>query len=230
MCMSTKYASFIKHLRNAKGLSQSLLAEKLGLASRQSYIAIENGKRELTVKEAEVICALYGISMNEFLSVGAPNYEKYKQMILAFLRMGKGITKTKLAKMVYLADFAWFYNKLQSMSGMQYRKIQYGPVPDSYFRALDELESEGKILIDHKNSDGKDMQIISESESNKSQSLDALAEEESELMKSIYGKWKDKKTSEIVNFTHNQLPYLLANDEDFVSYELITQEDPSELY
>jgi hypothetical protein len=151
-------------------------------------------------------------------------------MILQFLRLGKDIKKTKLAKLLYLSDFAWYYDHLKSMSGMQYRKIQYGPVPDAYFRALDELESEGKILIDHKNSDGKDMQIISESESNKGQNLDALAEEETNLMSSIYEKWKDKRTAEIVNFTHNQLPYLLANDEEMVSYAAITQEDPGEVY
>jgi transcriptional regulator with XRE-family HTH domain len=228
--MGNKYASFIKNLRISKGLSQSLVAEKLGLASRQSYIAIESGKRELSVKEAETLCALYGISMNEFLSLGMPDYAKYKQMILQFLRLGKDIKKTKLAKLLYLSDFAWYYDHLKSMSGMQYRKIQYGPVPDAYFRALDELESEGKILIDHKNSDGKDMQIISESESNKGQNLDALAEEETNLMSSIYEKWKDKRTAEIVNFTHNQLPYLLANDEEMVSYAAITQEDPGEVY
>lgn len=76
------------------------------------------------------------------------NYEKYKEMLLAYLRYAassKGfVTKTKLAKLLYLADFGWFYNKPESMSGMPYRKITYGPVPDIYFRALDELEENGQ--------------------------------------------------------------------------------------
>jgi len=229
MGMITKYAKLLKEARLKKGLSQSDLASKLSI-SRPSYIAIEQGKRELTMGEFEKLSGVLAISFEEFESGESPNYEKYKQMILAFLRMDKNVTKTKLAKLVYLSDFAWFYNHLQSMSGMQYRKIKYGPVPDAYFRALDELEEEGKIVIDRKNSDGKEMLIISESDSNKRQKLRDISNDEVALMKEIHKKWKDKKTAEIVNFTHNQLPYLMADDEEIVSYALITQEDPHEVY
>jgi DNA-binding XRE family transcriptional regulator/uncharacterized phage-associated protein len=227
--MFTKYAKFIREVRERKGFSQSDLALKLGI-SRPSYIAIEQGKRELTMGEFEKLSSILNVSFEEVENGESPNYEKYKQMILAFLRMSKNITKTKLAKLVYLSDFAWFYNHLQSMSGMQYRKIKYGPVPDAYFRALDELKEEGKIVIDCKNSDGKEMLIISESDSNHKQTLGNISVNETVLMKNIYKKWKDKKTAEIVNFTHNQLPYLMADDEEIVSYALITQEDPHEVY
>ena len=227
--MITKYAKLIKEARLRKGLHQSDLALKLGI-SRPSYIAIEQGKRELTMGEFEKLSSILNVSFAEVENGESPNYEKYKQMILAFLRMSKSVTKTKLAKLVYLSDFAWFYNHLQSMSGMQYRKIKYGPVPDAYFRALDELEEEGKIVIDRKNTDGKEVIIISESDSNNKQRLENISADETVLMKEIHKKWKDKKTAEIVNFTHNQLPYLMADDEEIVSYALITQEDPHEVY
>ncbi|MEK9161195.1 MAG: helix-turn-helix domain-containing protein, partial [Patescibacteria group bacterium] len=149
--MSNKYAQFIKTLRNKRGFSQSELAIKLGM-SRPSYIAMEQGKRELSLSEAEKLSEIFGVSLKEMESGISANYEKYKQMILAYIRNAGSkkdgrITKTKLAKLVYLADFAWFYNHLESMSGMQYRKIQYGPVPDSYFRAIDELFEDGQIEI-----------------------------------------------------------------------------------
>src|ERR1035437_10899583 len=157
--MITKYAKFIKEARLKKGLSQSDLALKLAI-SRPSYIAIEQGKRELTMGEFEKLSSILGVSFEEVESGESPNYEKYKQMILLFLRMGKSVKKTKLAKLVYLSDFAWFYSNLQSMSGMQYRKLTYGPVPDSYFRALDELENEGKITIDRQHDGEKEMIVI----------------------------------------------------------------------
>ena len=180
--------------------------------------------------EFEKLSSILGVSFEEVESGESPNYEKYKQMILLFLRMGKSVKKTKLAKLVYLSDFAWFYSNLQSMSGMQYRKLTYGPVPDSYFRALDELENEGKITIDRQHDGEKEMIVISESESNKNQKLDTISGDEKELMSKIHDKWKDKKTAEIVNFTHNQLPFLMADEEAIVSYALITQEDPHEVY
>lgn len=227
------YIQKIKSLRKEKGWSQEKIAKTIGV-SRPTYTAIEAGKQKLDVEEAQKLANLFGIGVDELLSGNTPDIEKYKHMILTFLRMnlskdGK-IPKTKLAKLLYLSDFAWFYDNLASMSGMPYRKIKYGPVPDAFFRALDDLEESGKINIDHKNEDDKEMFLISESDSNKNEKIKTLSKEENVLMKKIGEKWKDKKTKEIVNFTHNQLPYFLCRDNEIIPYELITQEDPDLVY
>lgn len=224
--MSTKYASFIKTLRLKRGLSQAVLAEKLGL-SRQSYMAIERGAREMTLQEAEKLCGFYAISIEELSNVTAPHYEKYKQMILAFLRQDKKIPKTKLAKLLYFADFGWFYYHLKSMSGMQYRKIQYGPVPDSYFRIIDEMSDGGEINITQTD-DGA--MLISQTRSGAKVDLSEISKEEKKLIRNIEEKWRGKKTAEIVDFTHKQFPYLFAENNDLVSYEVFGQENPDTIY
>ena len=227
------YIQKIKELRTQKGLSQKQVAKVIGV-SRPTYTAIEVGKQKLDLEEAQKLAKLFGIGVDELLSGNIPDIEKYKHMILSFLRMNLSkdgrVPKTKLAKLLYLADFAWFYEHLESMSGMQYRKMTYGPVPDSFFRALDELEESGKITIDHKSAGDKDMFLIGESESNKNEKIKTLSKDESSLMKKIAEKWKDKKTQEIVNFTHNQLPYFLCRDNELIPYGLITQEDPGCVY
>ena len=229
--MSNKYVQFIKTLRAKRGFSQADLSLKLGI-SRPSYIAIEQGKRELTLSEAEKLSEVFGVSLKEMESGVYANYEKYKQMILAYIRNagskkdGK-ITKTKLAKLVYLADFAWFYKHLESMSGMQYRKIQYGPVPDSYFRAMDELFELGQIEITPTD-DGA--MLISETRNGAKVSLSEINNDEEKLIKNISSKWRDKNTQEIVTFTHNQLPYAICSDNEIIPYELITQENPEDVY
>lgn len=227
--MSTKYAAFIKSLRTQRGVSQSAIADKLGL-SRQSYMAVERGTREMTLQEAEKLCEIYGISIEELSNATAPQYEKYKQMILAYLKSsvsndGK-VPKTKLAKLLYLADFTWFYEHLESMSGMQYLRRAYGPVPDPYFRALAELEEEGNISIDHKG----DAMLVSIGAGASRQNLDLLKKEEINLMNKISAKWTDRRTQEIVDFTHKQLPYKLCAPDEVIPYELITQEDPGYVY
>ena len=228
--MTKNYYQFIKELRLKNNLAQVEVAGKLGI-SRSSYIAFEQGKRELSLAEASKIADLFGITLEEVESGLEPNLEKYKEMILACLRLGGSsdgkIPKTKLAKLLYLADFAWFYEKLASMSGMQYRRLPYGPVPDIYFRALDELESDGKIVVD-RSKDG--MLLIKESEGNQKQLLSSLNPEEQQLIKKINQHWRDKKTQEIVNFTHNQMPYFLCRDNEIIPYELITQENPDNVY
>ena len=224
--MINTYAQFIKAARKERGLSQSFMAEKIGI-SRPSYVAIEKGARDLTLGEFEKLSGILNISFEELENRESPNYEKYKQMILAFLRKGGVIPKTKLAKLLYFADFSWFYYHLQSMSGMQYRKIQYGPVSDAYFRIIDEMFDRGEINITQ-TKDGA--MLISQTRSGAKVDLSKINKEEEGLIKDIEKKWKGKKTNEIVDFAHKQFPYLFAKDNEIVSYGLFTQENPDEIY
>lgn len=229
--MTKTYTKFIKSLRQKNQMSQQQVADKIGI-SRTSYIDVEKGKKELSLSEAQRLVEIFGINLKDLETGILPDYEKYKEMILFFLRLNNNnkdgkIPKTKLAKFLYLADFAWFYEKLESMSGMKYRRIDYGPVPDLYFRALDELEEEGKINID-RSIDG--VILISAGEGLKMKKLETITGEEKFLMEKIFRKWKNKKTSEIVDFSHQQLPYRLCSPNEIIPYELIIQEDPAYVY
>lgn len=226
MIMITKYGSLIRAARMKQGISQAEVAKKLGL-SRPSYIAIEQGKRELTIEEFEKLSGLIGISMADIKRGEVADYEKYKQMILAFLRLYKQVPKTKLAKLLYFADFGWYYTHLKSMSGMQYRKIQYGPVADAYFRLIDEMIDAGEIDMEIT---AEGAMLLSQTRTGKNAKLDLLSKKEENLMQRIDAKWHDKKTAEIVSFTHRQLPYLVARDNEYVSYLVFTQENPGEIF
>ena len=224
--MGTTYAKLVKGIRIAKGFSQVEIAEKIGL-SRASYIAIEQGKRELTLGECEKLSQILGVTISDLERGEIPNYEKYKQMILLYLRMNQYLTKTKLAKLLYFADFVWYYHHLKSMSGMEYRKIQYGPVADTYFRLIDEMSDAGEIDIELKEEGA--MQI-SQTQAGAKHVCDQITDEESALMTSINIKWKSARTNEVVSFTHKQLPYLFADDNEIVSYEIFGQENPDEIF
>lgn len=224
--MSTPYAELVRGIRIGKGFSQSELADKLGL-SRASYIAIEQGKRELTLSECEKLSQVLGITFGDIERGETPNYEKYKQMILVYLRMNKYLTKTKLAKLLYFADFSWYYQHLKSMSGMEYRKIQYGPVADTYFRLIDEMSDAGEITIELKD---EGAMHISQTSTGAKHSIDQVSSDEVSLMEKINEKWKGRRTAEIVSYTHKQLPYMFADDNEIVSYEIFGQENPDEIY
>lgn len=229
--MPTKYTPLIKKYRLARGLTQEGVAKALSM-SRPSFIAVESGARELTLPEAEKLSEMLGLSIQSFLSGDKPDYPKYKQVIQTFLRLfHRGtkdgfIPKTKLAKLVYLADFAYYYENLKSMSGMQYRRYEFGPVADPYFRAIDELEESGAVEVKRKG----DSILIGEAGGGVNNKLDLLSPEEKSLIRKIAEKWKNKRTQEIVGFTHNQLPYKICAPEEVIPYELITQEDPDHVY
>src|ERR1035437_8699712 len=67
MFMATKYTQFIKNLRLEKSISQLEIAKKLGI-SRSSYIAFEQGKRDLSLSEASNLSQMFDISLEEISS------------------------------------------------------------------------------------------------------------------------------------------------------------------
>jgi len=154
--------------------------------------------------------------------------EKYKQMILNAVKYGADsdgrITKTKLAKLVYLSDFIWYYLKSSPMSGMIYVKLPHGPVSDVYFRALDELEEDGTIMREIR---GK---AFLYSLVEKEVSVNKLVVEEVNLIKKIGSTWRHKSTDDIVNFTHQQLPWQICKFGEVIPYGLIMQEEPENVY
>ena len=227
--MSTPYARFIKELRETRGLSQAEVAKKISM-SRASYVALEKGTKELSLSEAQKVVSLFGITIDELLSARVPNLAKYKEMIRAYLReakrTGTTLKKTKLANLLYFADFAWYYTHKESLSGMTYRKLEFGPVPDAYFSIIEEMETNGELNITQVARDDYHMYEITETRASEKRPLDLLSKKEVQLIQAIWKKWEDAKTEEIVRFTYNQTPYTSAEVNGNISYEAITKEDP----
>lgn len=227
------YAQFIKDQREKQGLTYDKMAE-LADMSRSSYFALERGDKKLTLEEAVRIADIFGIDVQNLLAGMVPNYKKYRQMILAYLRMAEAsnitLKKTKLAKLLYFADFVWYFQTSQSMSGLAYRKIEYGPVPDEYFRVLDEMSEQSCIEVEKKDVDGKTMYEISETFVSAIEELDLLSSEEMSLIEIVWNKWKNANTTQIVQYTHNQFPYKNVDMNQIIPYDLIMNENPAHVY
>ena len=228
----------IEKARQAAGYTQAQVAEALKM-SRPTYAPIESGDKELPLTQLEVLAAMFRVTEDELR--GAPDgisaltdpqnsIDKYKQIILNALQFGADsndskITKTKLAKLVYLADFAWYYNNLKPMSGMSYRRLPRGPVPDVFFRAIDEMVDDGIIELEPS---GRAFMISMVERGAAPHSK--LSDKELAVIRSIGEAWKDKQTQEIVDFTHEQLPWQICREGEIIPYGLITQEDPEKVY
>ncbi len=231
--MSTNYASFLKYTREERKLSQAVVAERIGM-SRASYVAVEKGTKELTLAEAAALTQLFSISIDELLRTETPNLLKYRQMILAFLRIakegGQVIKKTKLAKLLYLTDFSWYYLEGNSMSGVMYRRIDFGPVADAYFRLLEEMEQDGSIIIKQIYRDDYHMYEIEETKTSSKKSLPLLTKKELAHIHTIWKQWAGASTAEIVKFTHEQKPYQLSLPGELIAYEHIKTEESYNIY
>lgn len=195
---------------------------------RSDIAAVEKGDRVLNDEELDKLADFIGIDIVDLLSQENFDYKKYRETIIEALRRytGKSVNKTLLAELIYLADSAWYYEHLQSMSGVRYRRLQYGSVSDQYFQIVDELINEGKILLKVIN----EVQWLSLTQSIQDVSLQYLSTSELELIDKIIRKWKDSNIEKIVSFIRTQLSWQICRDNEYIPYELITQEEPNHIY
>ena len=220
--MSNMVVENIEKIRVAKGLTQQNIADVLGM-SRATYNKIENGTRELTTSELENLSIYFDVPIAELFDQPR-DIEKFQQMYFYILNcFDNGVPKTKLAKLLYLVDFSNFYEKLESMSGVRYRRRSYGPVADVFFELTDDLHERGKINIE---SIGDALIIRSTSK----QEIYVLSDDDIKLIDKIINYWKDKRTAEIVNFTHEQKPWKACREGEYIPYSLIIQEEPNHVY
>lgn len=227
MIHTTQLAERVTTWREQSGLTQQQVADRLGL-SRQRYILVEKGERDLSTSELSTLGDLFGVLPEDFFR-DPVNIPKFRQMYFACLKYASdhrnGVPKTKLAKLLYLADFTSFYRNLEPMSGVKYRRMEYGPVADVFFSLTDDLNQTGKVEI---NPAGQALVVSATTQ--EATDFDLLSPEELELIREICTQWKNKRTEEIVNFTHEQKPWKMCRDGEFIPYELIIQEDPDNVF
>ena len=205
--------SGIKRLRESRGLSQQYMADVLGM-SRPSYDKVEMGTKDLTVVEAQKLSEELGTSFDIIFMNSEPSidYDKgrYKEMIRRFIKYagadGDGrIPKTKLAKLLYLLDFSWYYE---------------------FFRVIDEMYDAEEIDIKVR---GKAM-MISLNEELDPVNNNLLSEAQDKRLREIAAQWKTANTQTIVDYTHSQLPWRYCGPSELIPYDAIIQEDPDHVY
>lgn len=221
--MDNSVYSNIEKARTISGMTQEQVATRLNI-SRATYGYIESGKSKPNVEIMQRLATLFNIPVAEFFDTPRNN-EKFKQMYFYILAHFKGgVPKTKLAKLLYLADFSYFYDNLESMSGIRYVRREYGPVADTFFEITDEMYDRGEIEITP-----LDRAHMIRSISYKP-NQDLLSSTERDRIDEICLLWQDKSTQEIVNYTHGQKPWKACRDGEYIPYSLITQEDPDHVY
>lgn len=157
----------IHALRKQKNISQDQLAKALKIP-RSSVSQIENGGRELSLIEFQKVLALFEISFEEFTAHGISSKEtvsknkkginkkikfeakKFKQLLLYILGKCGGrpnVGETVLYKLLYFCDFDYFELYEKSLTGMKYKKMQFGPIPDQtlFNSVIKEMRNSGMI-------------------------------------------------------------------------------------
>lgn len=162
---------------------------------------------------------LNGNLPNEFSGYKTPDFQKVTEMIVFFTKELQP-WKTMMNKLLFYADFLMFKRSCFSISGLQYRAINWGPVPKNYESIFEYIVDNGDIEICRKELKneliGEKFMPIAEKKFNES----LFNEMELIVLKEIAEKFKDKNTSEIVEMSHIEKAWIEnEKDKKIISYK-----------
>lgn len=140
------------------------------------------------------------------------NVAKLKDMVRFLIQKECGyVCPTKLNKEMFYADFLHFRKYGKSISGLHYRAIQYGPVPEHFDTIYDNIEGVSKSIII-----ANDCESVRLHYDIEDQQITALTKEEIDTLTEISSILQPKRTSEVIEMSHNETAW--SNNEQTHSF------------
>lgn len=129
---------------------------------------------------------------------GDKSVAKLFEMVSYIVSKHGEVFPTKLNKLMFYSDFYNYRKTGQSISGLQYRAMNFGPVPDHYATIYDNIPNLDKRLIDAHDMISALLSINSDS------NFEALAETEKKSMDHVVEKLKPLSVSSIIEASHQE--------------------------
>jgi transcriptional regulator with XRE-family HTH domain len=234
----------ITELRKIKGLSQEDLARIVKM-SRPSLAQIELGNRGVDILELKMLSMVLGFSLDDFMSedfsvkqsveskaeiktkksderISVPklNVNKFKNVLLYILERCAGkpnVGETVLYKLLYFSDFNYYELYEEHLTGANYRKLPYGPVPQKLDAIINEMMESGLIKrIKTEYYDKIQTRYIPLSKAN----LTELKASEKEVIDKVIEQMSDWSATAISDYSHKDLPWEVTDEGKEIHYEL----------
>lgn len=132
---------------------------------------------------------------------GSLSVSRVSEMVKYFIFAEGGIFPTKLNKEMFYADFLNYKLRGQSISGLQYQAIQYGPVPVHYDTIYDNINGICKDIVVSHNMESTRLSC-------ESWDASVFTQEELDLLKQVSDKIRQMSTQEIIDKSHQEDAWL----------------------
>lgn len=243
----------IKHIRESVGLSQQVLAEKLGV-SRPSISLIENGERRVCAEELKKLASIFNLSVDALLdpakepqimikesresygseaasgmriSVPQKNLQKFKEVLIYILnRVGAkpNIGETVIYKLLYFIDFDYYERYEEQLIGATYLKNRFGPTPLEFRTIVDKMMAKGEIIeIKAKYFEYPRRKYLPL----RRPDLGILKGNEVEVIDDVLDRLSDMNARQITDYSHNDVPWLTAEEGKTIEYESVFYRTPA---
>lgn len=235
----------IVQLRKKKGWSQADLAHMIGV-SRSSLAQIELGNRHIELFEFQRMGNVLGFSLDDMLSAAYNesellhepiaefkpkaqdrnsmplfDLEKCKNILLYILERCAGkpnVGETVLYKLMYFSDFNYYEKFEEHLTGMNYRKLPFGPVPQFLDDVLNRMIAEEQIY--RLKTTFQHLPQIRFLPLTKTD-LRTLKASEKDVIDRVIDQMSDWSSITIANYSHKDMPWLASKDGELINYELV---------
>ena len=129
-------------------------------------------------------------------------YEIINYIISCFKENPSKLGKVKLAKILWFADREFMYKYHSELTGLEYQKLNFGPVPKKFEQILNTMQEKSYIVIDENFKDDTKQTLFF---SRKKPCLDEFNAKEIEILDKIIFSLKDKKANHLSKITHDDL-------------------------
>lgn len=237
-----KLGKVISDLRTTRDISQEELAKAIGIP-RPSISQMEKGARDISFAELNKLLEIFQISYDNFLNLFkgssiensaenlhknnnkiAFNSEKFKQLFLYILQKcgsKPNVGETVLYKLLYFCDFDFFELYEKPLTGMRYKRLQYGPVPDqgTFNPIINEMRKDGVIQKATRAYAGNTIQTkyINFIEAD----IAIFAPQEIQIINKVVNRLSDMSARQIEDHVHSDYPWKSHKDGEEISYESV---------
>lgn len=185
----------------------SLLGQKfIDKVNRKIDSILEVQKKHKIEKQLEDY--FFGTSIpNSLNGFKIPSFSRFAEMVVFFTENLQP-WKTKMNKLLFYADFEMHKQTGYSISGLQYRAIPMGPVPNNFNSIFEYLANKDDIDIYYTNfpdgGTGEQFKPNAERQFN----ADLFTKEELNILETITDRFRYTSTTEIVEISHKEKAWI----------------------
>ena len=183
------------------------LCETISRSTRESIIAKAKKlihEKQQQVKEQCILEYILGKSIiDRYTGFSKPSIKKATEMVVFFAEKMQPY-KTKLNKLLFYADFLMFGQCVRSISGMRYRAIDMGPVPDNYDSLFEYIRNQGDVeterLVFSEGHTGERFIPVADRPFNPG----LFSETERSVLELVYKRFENATAKEMVEISHQE--------------------------
>ncbi|MGI8812420.1 MAG: Panacea domain-containing protein [Pyrinomonadaceae bacterium] len=139
--------------------------------------------------------------------------ERLGAMAVYIAERGREVYKTKLNKLLFYSDFINFYLNGTSISGSKYVHVPFGPVPEHYGEALEQLSDAGRVELMPAGHKSILIKSVASADRN-----DALSREETAVIDWVLENYGKLSASEISDLSHGEKAYRFTRPGEQIAY------------